>query len=467
MKTNPLPPASIVRWAILVAVTLVTTGLARAAVEPRPNFIVIYTDDQGFGDLGCNGAADMKTPHLDRLAAGGARFTDWHSNATVCSPSRASLLTGKYPQNAGIPSILYSKPGFDVPGLRKGETTLPGELRRLGYRTAAVGKWHLGSAPDSRPLAQGFDEWFGFYSGWIDYYSHRFYTLGGQPVYHDLWRNDAEVFEEPAYQTELLGREARAFVGRQPKDQPFFLFLAFGAPHYPMMAPQKYLDRFPATMDRDRRLHCAMMAALDDEVGLLVAQLQQLGLDQRTVIFFQSDNGATAEDRSDHRGRPYRGGSNRPFRGYKGSLWEGGHRVPALLSWPGKIPAGQTIGELGMTMDILPTFLRWAGGSVPAGIDGADISGMVQRSGRSPHAAVFWDYEGRAAVRDGHWKFQTGLCEALGEPVRPETWLSNLQEDPAETKNYAATHPEVVVRLQSLLTAWRQSWRPAPAPAKR
>jgi arylsulfatase A-like enzyme len=238
-------------------------------------------------------------------------------------------------------------------------------------------------------------------------------------VFHDLWRDDAEAFAEPEYQTELLGREARAFVARQGKDRPFFLYLAFGAPHYPMMAPQKYLDRFPATMDRDRRLHCAMVAAIDDEVGLIVEQLQRLGLDERTVIFFQSDNGATAEDRSDHRGRPYRGGSNRPYRGYKGSLWEGGHRMPALIRWPGKIPAGQIIGELGMTMDIFPTFLRWAGGAVPAGIDGADVSGLIQRGERSPHAAVYWDYEGRAAVREAQWKFQVGLCEALGETVRP------------------------------------------------
>ena len=139
----------------------------------------------------------------------------WHANSPVCSPSRASVLTGKYPQHAGIPEILFSRPTFDVPGLKAGERTLASELRKLGYRTAAVGKWHLGSAPESRPRAQGFDEFFGFYSGWIDYYSHRYYTLGGQPVFHDLWRNDEEVWEEPAYQTEMLAREANAFLSRQ------------------------------------------------------------------------------------------------------------------------------------------------------------------------------------------------------------------------------------------------------------
>ena len=438
--------------------TLSGAALAKAATTARPNFIIIYTDDQGIGDLGCYGVADMKTPHLDRIAATGVRFTDWHTNAPVCSPSRASLLTGKYPQNAGIPSILYSKPGFDVAGLRKGENTLPSQLHKLGYHSAAIGKWHLGSSPDSRPLAQGFDEWFGFYSGWVDYFSHRYYTLGGQPVFHDLWRNENEVFAEPEYQTEMLGREARAFISRQSKSTPFFLYLAFGAPHYPMMAPKKYLDRFPKTMDRDRRLHCAMVAAIDDQVGLLMDQLKQLGFDNDTVIFFQSDNGATQEDRADHKGRPYRGGSNHPFRGFKGSLWEGGQRMPALMRWPGKIPAGKVVPEIGMAMDILPTFLKWAGGTVPEKVDGADVSGMVMRGENSPHQAVFWDYEGRAAVREGIWKLQVGLNEGLGDAVRPGTWLSNLNEDPAETKDYSQAQPEVAARLQAKLIAWQKSW---------
>ena len=433
-------------------------ALAQPSVSSRPNFIIIYTDDQGIGDMGCYGVPEMKTPHMDRLAATGVRFTDWHSNAPVCSPSRASLLTGKYPQNAGIPSILTSKPGFAVEGLRKGETTLPGELRKLGYRTGAIGKWHLGSVPESRPMAQGFEEWFGFYSGWVDYYSHRYYTLGGQPVFHDMWRNQEEIFVEPEYQTEMLGREARAFVAKQKKGNPFFLYLAFGAPHYPMMAPKKYLQRFPQTMDRDRRLHCAMVAAIDDQVGLLLGQLNQMGFDENTVIFFQSDNGATQEDRADHKGRPYRGGSNRPFRGYKGSLWEGGQRMPALMRWPGKIPAGRVVSEVGMAMDILPTFVKWAGGKLGAGLDGADVSGMVLRGEKSPHEAIFWDYEGRAAVRHGVWKLQVGLNEGLGDQVRPGTWLSNLEEDPGETKDYAAANTEVVELLKAKLTNWQKGW---------
>lgn len=429
--------------------------LAAQRPASKPNFVVIYTDDQGIGDLGCYGGQDMKTPNLNRLAASGIRFTDWHTNSPVCSPSRASLLTGKYPQNAGVPQILTSKPDFNVPGLRQGENTLPGELKKLGYRTAAVGKWHLGSAAHSKPLAQGFDQYFGFYSGWIDYYSHRYYTLGGTPLFHDLWRNNEEVFEEPMYQTELLTREAKSFLNQQsPGAQPFFLYLAFGAPHYPMMAPKKYLERFPSTMDRDRREHAAMVAAVDDGVGEILDLLKARGLEKDTVIFFQADNGATREERADHLARPYRGGSNGDFRGYKGSLWEGGIRVPGLMRWPSRIRAGQVMDGLGVTMDILPTFLKWAGGTPPAGIDGMDLSNWLLEGGKAPHDVVKWQLEGLKAVRRGPWKLMENFRDGLGTPTEKGQRLSNLSEDPKETRNWADANPAMVSELSQLLPAW-------------
>src|SRR5581483_4908684 len=251
------------------------TGTAQNTVR-RPNFILIVTDDQGIGDVGCYGHPEVRTPNLDRLAASGVRFSQWYANAPVCSASRAAILTGKYPDRTGVRGALTSEPTWDVPGLRQGETTLPLLLRNLGYNTAAFGKWHLGSAAQSRPLAQGFDEFFGWYSGWLDAFSHRYYQLGSNPgkIFHDLWRNETEVFEEPNYMTELLGREARAFLARQTKQKPFFQYVAFGAPHYSMMAPKKYLDRFPTTMERDRRMHLAMVAAVDDQIGSLLDQLQ-------------------------------------------------------------------------------------------------------------------------------------------------------------------------------------------------
>jgi len=435
-------------------------ALPAFAQARRPaNYVVIVADDLGIGDLACYGAGDVKTPHLDKLAADGIRFTDWHAGSPVCSPSRASLLTGKYPQNCGIPQILFSKPGAQVPGLRKGETTLPGELRKLGYRTAAIGKWHLGTTPESRPTSQGFQDFFGFYSGWIDYYSHRFYTLGGDAVFHDLWRNDVEVFAEPQYQTELLTREAVSFVGKQTPSQPFFLYLAYGAPHYPMMAPEKYLNRFPASMDRDRRLHAAMVAALDDAVGEVRAAIEAKGLARDTCIFFMSDNGATHEVRADHLARPYEGGSNRPYRGWKGSLFEGGMRIPACITWPGTLKP-RVEASTSAAMNLLPTLLAFSGAAKPAGIDGADLSAALKQSAEWPASSIFWDYDGQTAVRSGKWKYLTAHREGLGMPLTATPWLSDLAADPGEKNNVLSQNADVSSRLAREIELWRQKLKP-------
>ena len=201
---------------------MAASSLLPAQARP-PNFVVIVTDDHGIGDVGCYGHPEVRTPNLDKLAGSGIRFTQWYSNAPVCSASRAAILTGKYPDRTGVKGALPSQPTWDVPGLRQGERTLPATLRESGYRTAAIGKWHLGSAPASRPRAQGFDEFFGWYSGWLDAYSHRYYQLGSPPgkIFHDLWRNETEVFEEPEYMTEVLGREASAFLHARAGNSPF------------------------------------------------------------------------------------------------------------------------------------------------------------------------------------------------------------------------------------------------------
>lgn len=425
-------------------------SLALAAqTSNRPNLVVIVADDLGIGDVGCYGASDARTPHLDRMAADGIRFADWHANSPVCSPSRASLLTGKYPQRAGVPEILSSKPDFNVPGLRAGETTLASGLKNQGYRTAAIGKWHLGSAPESRPMRQGFDSFFGFYSGWTDYYSHRYYTLGGQPIFHDMWRNETEVWEEPEYQTELLSREAKAFIAAQSAAQPFFLYLAFGAPHYPMMAPRKYLERFPASMDRDRRMHLAVVAALDDAVGEVRSALQRAGLDKNTCVFFMSDNGATHEPRADHRARPYEGGSNRPYRGWKGSLFEGGIRVPALLAWPGAVRSG-VVNEPLAAMDLAPTFIRGS-------FDGTDLTRLLRDRQPLAERTVVWEYAGQTAARKGRWKLLTSHREFLGGPLTQSDWLSDLSADPGETRNVAAQHPDIVSALKADIAEWKRT----------
>ncbi|MGH9629908.1 MAG: sulfatase-like hydrolase/transferase [Bryobacteraceae bacterium] len=445
---------------------LLSLSAAAAAVAQdranKPNFIIIYTDDQGIGDLGCYGASDAKTPNLDKLAASGVRFTSWYTNCPVCSPSRASLMTGKYPQRHGITEVLTSTAQFNIPGLKKGETMLPRELGKLGYRSAVIGKWHMGSAAHSKPMAQGFDEFFGFYSGWTDYYSHRYYTLGrGQSeIVHDMWRGDEEVWEDNTYQTELLTREAKAFLSRQTRERPFLLYLAFAAPHYPMTAPQKYVDRFPKTMDRDRRMHLAMISAIDDGVGEVLGLLKEKGMDRDTVVFFQSDNGSTQETRADHRGQPYDGGSNAPFRGYKMGLFEGGIRMPAIMSWPGRIPSGQVVDEAGAAMDILPTFLSMAGANASGlkGIDGKDVTAVVRSRGKSPHDALFWSYKNQRAVRKGSWKLLLNPPSFAGQPVTDKVWLSNLKDDPGEKKNWAAAHPDTVRDLRARLEEWEKQW---------
>ncbi len=436
-------------------------ALPCSAQTKRPNFVIIVTDDHGIGDVGCYGHPEVRTPNLDRLAASGVRFTQWYANAPVCSASRAAIMTGKYPDRAGVQGALPSQPTYDVPGLKQGETTLPGLLKNLGYRTAAIGKWHLGSAPHSRPQAQGFDEFFGWYSGWLDAYSHRYYQLGGPPgkIFHDLWRNDQEVFEEPAYMTELLGREAQAFLSKQKKAQPFLLYLAFGAPHYSMMAPKKYLDRFPATMDRDRRTHLAMVAAVDDVVGSVLDQLKRMGVEQETVVFFQADNGATREERASSLGKPAEGGNNGRYRGYKLGLFDGGMHVPAMLRAPG-IAAGQVSDRSMISMDLLPTFLAMADPTAkpPADIDGQDLRPVL--AGKKPsHEFLFWSHGKSRAVRFGDWKLILHPPSFPGESVPDEPWLSNLEADPSEKKNLAASEVERVRMLTEKIKAWEREMK--------
>lgn len=440
---------------------------AAAQTKRRPNIVVMITDDHGIGDVGCYGHAEVRTPNLDRLAASGVRFTQWYANAPVCSASRAAIMTGKYPDRAGVRGALTSEPSWDVVGLRAGETTLPGLLHGLGYKTAAFGKWHLGSAHGSRPMDQGFDDFFGWYSGWLDAYSHRYYQLGSAPgkIFHDLWRDETEVFEEPAYMTELLAREASSYLGKQNGQQPFLLYVAFGAPHYSMMAPKKYLDRFPASMERDRRMHLAMVAAVDDAVGGLLDQLKRQGLEEETIVYFQADNGATREVRASSDGKPYHGGSNEPFRGYKLGLFDGGMHVPALLRAPGYVKAGTVWDRPMISMDILPTLLAMADpeGREASGIDGHNILPVL--NGKAPdHEFLFWSHEEQRSVRQGDWKLILNPPQFPGEPVPDKIWLSNLEADKGEKKNLASQQPERVKSMMERLRAWEREMKLKPAP---
>lgn len=429
----------------------------------RPNFIIFLTDDQGYGDLSCMGQTDFRTPHLDRLAARGVRFTNWYSNSPVCSPSRAALLTGRYPGNAGVRAILAGH--RTATGLLPEVPTIATVLRDAGYATAMIGKWHLGLAAGSRPGDHGFEEWFGFLAGCVDYYSHIFYWgmnrggPGNDPT-HDLWENDREIWLNGEYLTDVIGERAVRYIRRAARgEQPFLLYVPFNAPHYPMHAPQKYLDRFP-DLSPDRRIMAAMLSAMDDAVGAIVDELDRQGLFENTLIFFMSDNGPSRETRNwlDGRTDPYYGGSAGGLRGHKFSLFEGGIRSPALMCWPARIPAGQVVDEMGAAMDIFPTLLEAAG--VETGdleLDGQSILPMVTAGKPTPHTRIFWEMNQQTAVRQGPWKLVLNGQLVEGAPPEDAVHLANLDDDPGEQTNLKDYYPELVGELKTAAEQWRQA----------
>lgn len=426
----------------------------------RPNYVIILTDDQGYGDLSCMGCTDFRTPYLDRLAESGVRFTDWYSNSPVCSPSRAALLTGRYPVRAGVRSILAGH--RQATGLPPSTPTLATALRPLGYRSAMIGKWHLGVTEACRPHNHGFDEWFGFLAGCIDYYSHIHYwgeRRGYNPV-HDLWENNREVWLNGEYFTEVVTERAVDFIRRSAaSDQPFFLYVAYNAPHYPMHAPAEYLERFPE-LPWDRAIMAAMLSAMDDGVGDIVAALERYGVRENTCIFFQSDNGPSREARNwlDGTPDPYYGGSAGALKGHKYSLYDGGIRMPALLSWPARIPSGQVVREVGAAMDIFPTFLAAAGGDPSRyALDGLDLFPMVASGAPSPHDSIFWEQGGQTAMRRGDWKLVLDGQLVEGAPAEDEIHLAHLGEDPAERVNLRLECPELCETMLEEVRAWRDA----------
>lgn len=425
----------------------------------RPNFVVFMTDDQGYGDLSCMGNTDFRTPNIDAVAEQGARFTNWYSGSPVCSPSRASLLTGRYPGNAGVRAILAGH--RKATGLTAQVPTIAAAVKELGYQTAIVGKWHLGLQEQSRPNQNGFDYFYGFMAGCIDYYSHIFYWSmadGKTDPTHDLWENDHEFYDNGKYFTEMVTDKAVEKIRQMNREEePFFLYVAYNAPHYPMHAPRKYLDRFPE-LPADRRIMAAMLSAVDDGVGQIVDELKRQGILEDTVIFFQSDNGPSRESRNwmDGRGDPYYGGKPGGLKGHKFSLFEGGIRVPGIFCWPGHIPGGQVIDEPCAAMDVFPTLLTMAGGDPSQyQLDGMDISDVLLHGAPSPHEELYWEMEQQTAIRQGKYKLVLNGQLVESEPAQAPVFLSDLSVDPGETVNLAEKMPELTQELTRKATAWR------------
>ena len=431
-------------------------GGGSANNERPPNVVLIFTDDQGSVDLNVYGAEDLTTPHMDGIAHRGVRFTQFYAASSVCSPSRAGLLTGRFPHRAGVPGNVSSREG-DA-GMAAGEVTIADMLEAAGYATAHIGKWHLGYTPETMPNAQGFDFSFGHMGGCIDNWSHFFYWQG--PNRHDLHLNGRRIYRDGEYFPALMVEHAAAFM-EEHRERPFFVYFAMNTPHYPYQGHAHWLEHYQ-DLDYPRDLYAAFLSTQDAYIGKLLAKVDELGLTEETIVVFQSDHGHSHEERA-HFG----GGSAGPYRGAKFSFFEGGIRVPAMISWPGRIPAGEVRHQVAHSCDWLPTIAELCG--VPLleeDIDGVSLVDVID-SAAAPAAEriLHWQTghgpDASWAVREGDWKLlgnprdptaEAQYGERLGGPDR--LFLVHLAEDVTERENLAADHPEVVERLQAIHEAW-------------
>ena len=423
----------------------------------KPNVIIIMTDDQGYGDLSCMGAEDFVTPNIDALAENGIRFSSMYSGSPVCSPSRACLLTGRYPGNAGVRAILAGH--RRASGLTSEVPTIAAALKDLGYKTGISGKWHLGLKDECRPNSNGFDEFSGFLAGCVDYYSHIFYwgmADGNTNPTHDLWEDNKEVYDNGKYMTERITDKSIDFI-RRHKDEPFMLYVAYNAPHYPMHAPEKYMKRF-SHLPWDRQVMAAMISAVDDGVGEIKNELIRQGIADNTIIYFQSDNGPSRESRNwlDGKTDLYYGGTSGIFKGHKFSLFEGGIRIPAVLSWPKKI-SKRVVNTPHIAADIFPTILEACGGDTNKyELDGKSLLPLIDGTDDAQHEYLFWEMEGQTAVRKGRYKLViNGRLEEFSE-VQDEYFLSDLENDPGESINLYKELPEIFEELKKAALDWRQ-----------
>lgn len=467
---------------LVALVLLAPCGAAGTAAETRPNFVLIFTDDMGYADTGPYGATDIPTPHLDRLAADGARCTSAYVVAPICVPSRMGLLSGRFPGRFGVFNNVYSP---EQNRIWLEQVTLGNVLQAAGYRTANVGKWHLSgnSSEDggdalggfqlAPPHQRGFHEFVGITGG-----MHSFWAGTGLARFQG---GRYERFAAPEYLTDFFGTEACAFLDRN-RDRPFFLYLAFNAPHAPLHGlDEDQAALSAADLSPDRRAYAAMVRAVDRNVGRVLAKLDELRLADNTLVVFLNDNGGGGNNAAVHTRNTAR---NHPYRGHKFDVWEGGVRVPLLVRWPDRVPAGQTFDGLVSSVDVLPTFAAAAGAKPPPGLDGVDLLPYLagQRSG-DPHETLCWQQQlwprpnerklgpdvpqpaYNLAIRRGRWKAvkQDQPFEGTNED-RP--WeLYDLSRDPAELQDVATEFPDRVRDLSEAFFAWqRELPRPVPAP---
>ena len=434
MKRNRLFTNPVLMIPFFIAASF--TGSARSAPRdaPPPNIIVIFSDDHGYADLGCQGVfEDVATPHIDALAAGGVRMTSGYVTSPQCTPSRAGLLSGKYQNRFGVESNGKPLHGFNT------ERTIAERLKTAGYATGMTGKWHLGEA--GKITHHGFD--------------HVYYR-GGQWTNFDLEGNDVKPGTTGAkmYHLEANAAAAVAFINRYRK-QPFFFYLAYRAPHVPLDATRKYLDRFPGEMPERRRQALAMISAMDDGVGLMMQALRKHDIEDKTLIFFIGDNGAPLKIHKHDApggGPGWDGSLNEPMNGEKGMLSEGGIRVPFVTYWKGTLPAGQVYDHPVISLDVCATAVAVAGLPEDPALDGVNLIPHLRGENQAPpHETLYWRWIAQSAVREGKWKYLRG-----GD----REYLFDLNTDKEEEINLLADHPDVVEKLKAKLGNWSKELQP-------
>ena len=400
----------------------------------KPNIILIVADDLGYGDLSIFGNKNILTPNIDKLGEEGVVYTDFHSNGSVCSPTRAALLTGKYQQRVGVSGVITAKNHRDK-GLSTDEITFANIAKESGYKTGIFGKWHLGYDPKYNPINQGFDEFIGFVSGNVDYHSHI-----DQEGYKDWWF-DNKLNEEFGYSTDLISKHSIDFI-KKNKDENFLLYIAHESPHYPFQGrnSQKVRevgkDFIRGLPDNKDEIYKEMVEVMDEGVGEVIDLLYELNIDKKTIIFFFSDNGGT------------RNGNNGPFKGFKGSLYEGGHRVASMVWSPSIIKKGFR-NETFLTMDILPTISDFIGGSINHPLDGVSMKNNLLFNEKIIERLLFWEYNSNYAVRKNNWKL------LIKKDNSKE--LYDLSSDISEEENVYKLYPELVKELTNEIDNWKNN----------
>ena len=445
---------------LLVCHAMSLPAIARAA---QPNVVILFADDQGTLDVNCYGAKDLFTPNMDKLAATGVRFTQAYAH-TVCCPARAMLLTGRHPQRSGVHNWtqgdMNSAKGINM---ALSEVTLAEALRSAGYRTALYGKWHLGAHREHGPKKQGFDEVFGIRDGFIDNYNHYFLHGTG---YHDLYEGTTPVQAPGEYFPEMMVRRALRFIDEN-KERAFFLYVPFNIPHYPEQALRRFETRYRNMQDEARRSYGAIVSTTDHYIGQIVDKLEAHGLRDNTIIVFMSDNGHSEETGNRIRVENHKsglpkghfygasgGGSTGKWLGQKGSFLEGGIRVPAIISYPAKLPAGIVRGQAVTAMDWMPTILELCDVALPdVQFDGHNLLPVIRSvNAKSPYDVMHWQWGKRWAVRQGQWKL-------LGQGDEAQS-LGNLNDPEPEKQDYLTEKPELAARLLALHKAWAKAVEP-------